>query len=154
MNDVTAAYWQKFLDTLPEDSPYRNQSVVAEGWGIGPEMADRLGALIAAGTKTATCSALVEWEFDGDDLPESGLLTIVLDGKDQPLCIIETTDVFVKPFNQVDEKHAYEEGEGDRSLTYWRSAHRGFLEKYLPSIGANFSEDMPLVCERFRLIYK
>lgn len=154
MNDAALAYWQKFLNTLPEDSPYRKQKVIAEGWGIGSEMADELGALIADGTKTATCSALAEWEHDGEDLPEPGLLTIVLDGNGRPLCMIETTEVFVKPFNQVDEKHAYEEGEGDRSLAYWRSAHQGFFEEYLPSIGVGFSEDMPLVCERFRLIYK
>jgi uncharacterized protein YhfF len=154
MNDAAAAYWQEFLDSLPQDSPYRDRRVVAEGWGDGPEMADELGALIAAGTKTATCSALVEWEHDGDDLPEPGLLTIVLDGKERPLCIIETTEVLVKPFNQVDEQFAYDEGEGNRSLVFWRSAHRRFFERCLPAIGAQFTEDILLVCERFHLIYQ
>ncbi len=154
MNDAAQAYLQKFLDTLPKDSPYHSQRVMAEGWGAGPEMADELGALIADGIKTATCSALVEWEHEEEDLIQPGELTIVLDGKDQPMCIIETTEVFIKPFNQIDEKFAYDEGEGDRSLAYWRQAHRGFFNEILPSIGASFSEDMQLVCERFRLIYK
>ena len=138
MNDVTADYWQKFLESLPEDSPYRDRRVIAEGWGDGNEMADELGGLIAAGTKTATCSALVEWERDGEDLPEPGLLTIVLDGKGSPLCIIETTEVLIKPFNRVDEKFAWEEGEGDRSLEYWRSAHRRYFERTLPAIDVRF----------------
>jgi uncharacterized protein YhfF len=157
MTDISAAaknYYQRFLDSQPEDSPYQQHSVIAEGWGDSPQMADELGALIAAGTKTATCSAMVEWEANGNALPEPGLLTVVLDGKDEPLCIIETMQVEVKPFDQVDAQFAYDEGEGDRSLAYWRAAHRRFFERYLSTMGLVFSEDMLLVCERFRLIYK
>jgi uncharacterized protein YhfF len=53
-------------------------------------MADELGALISAGTKTATCSALWEYEAEGESLPETGLKTIVLDGNGDPMCIVET----------------------------------------------------------------
>ncbi|MFL7871294.1 MAG: ASCH domain-containing protein [Anaerolineales bacterium] len=147
-------YWQAFLATLPSDSPYRNKTYVSEGWGDGPEMADELGALIAAGTKTATCSALWEWEAEGESPPETGTVTIVLDGRGRPLCIVETTEVTVRKYNEVDANFAREEGEGDLSLEYWREAHKNFFSRYLPKIGREFSEDMPLVCERFRLIYK
>ena len=61
-SDGIEAYWQEFLATLPPDSPYRSKTYISEGWGDGPEMADELGALIAAGTKTATCFSLWEWE--------------------------------------------------------------------------------------------
>lgn len=96
------------------------------------------------------------WEFDaeGESPPEPGALTIVLDGKGQPLCIVETTEVSVRSFNEVDAQFAYEEDEGDRSLAYWRDAHRRFFTRYLSKIGREFSEEMPLVCERFRMIYK
>ena len=154
MDARVETYRKQFLGSLPADSPYRQSSIIAEGWGDGPQMADELGALIAAGTKTATCSALAEWEADGDALPEPGLLTIVLDGEGELLCIVETTEVTPKPFNQVDEQFACEEGEGDRSLAYWRAAHRRFFERYLPEIGLAFSEEMMLVCERFCVIYK
>ena len=50
-------------------------------------------------------------------------------------------------YNEVDAAFAYEEGEGDRSLAYWREAHR----KYFGRQG-KFSEDMMLMCERFRLV--
>lgn len=147
-------YWQAFLATLPSDSPYRNKTYVSEGWGDGPEMADELGALIAAGIKTATCSVLWEWEAEGESPPETGTVTIVLDGRGRPLCIVETTEVTVRKYNEVDANFAREEGEGDLSLEYWREAHKNFFSRYLPKIGREFSEDMPLVCERFRLIYK
>lgn len=149
-----SAYWQKFLSTLPSDSPYRSKTYVAEGWGDSPEMADELGALIAQGIKTGTCSALWEWEAEGNPIPQTGLITIALDGRGKPLCIVETTNVFIRKYNEVDAGFACSEGEGDLSLAYWREAHRNFFSRSLPVIGKEFSEDMPLVCERFRLIYK
>ena len=45
---------------------------------------------------------------------------VVLDSKDQAVCIIEITKVSVQPFHQVSADHAYKEGEGDKSLAYWR----------------------------------
>jgi uncharacterized protein YhfF len=126
----------------------------ADQWGDNPEMADELGALIANGTKTATCSAMWEWEFDGEVWEEIGHLTWVLNGRGEPLCIIEITEVSLKPFDQVDAQFAFEEGEGDRSLEYWRSAHQGFFERAMKKIGKPFATDIPLVCERFKLIYK
>jgi uncharacterized protein YhfF len=54
----------------------------------------------------------------------------------------------------VDEEFARAEGEGDLSLAYWRRTHKHFFSRSLPAIDREFSEDMPLVCERFRVIYK
>lgn len=155
MNKQTIeTYWQKFLYTLPADSPYYSKSYVAEGWGDSPEMADELGGLIAQGIKTGTCSALWEWEAEGNPIPEVGLVTVALDGKGEPLCIVETTEVFIRKYNEVDADFARAEGEGDLSLEYWREAHRNFFSRTLPKIGKEFSEEMPLVCERFRVINK
>jgi uncharacterized protein YhfF len=153
-NDRIEVYWRSYLDTLPAGSPLRDEQYVAEGWGDSPQMADKLGALITAGTKTATCSALWEYEAEGSPLPETGSKTIVLDGYNAPLCIVETTEVEVRPYNEVDDRFAYEEGEGDRSLEYWREAHWHFFSRTLPNIGKESTPDMPLVCERFRVIYE
>ena len=153
-SDGIEAYWQEFLATLPPDSPYRSKTYISEGWGDSPEMADELGALIAAGTKTATCSSLWEWEAEGESIPEPGLITVVLDGRGQPLGIVETVEVTVREYNEVDADFAREEGEGNLSLEYWREVHKSVFSRYLPKIGKEFSEDMPLVCERFRLIYR
>lgn len=148
------AYWRSYLETLPPDSPVRDERYAAEGWGDSPEMADELGVLIASGTKTATCSALWEYEAEGEPLPTAGLKTIVLDGKGAPMCIVETAEVEVRPFEEVDARFAYEEGEGDRSLQDWREAHWRFFSRTLPNIGKEPAMDMPLVCERFRVVYK
>jgi len=86
--------------------------------------------------------------------PQPGWLTIVLNGQDQPICIIETTEVLACHFDAVDEEFAQAEGEGDLSLEYWREAHKKFFSRTLPNIDKEFSEDMPVVCERFKLIHK
>ena len=152
--DRVESYWRSYLESLPADAPVRDEQYVAEGWGDSPEMADELGALIADGTKTATCSALWEYEAEDEPLPQVGLKSVVLDGKGDPLCIVETTEVEVRPYEEVDAGFAYEEGEGDRSLEYWREAHWRFFSRTLPNIGKEPTTDMPLVCERFRVVYK
>jgi uncharacterized protein YhfF len=152
--DSIHAYWQTFLSTLPSDSLYQSKAYLAEGWGDGPDMADELGGLIADGIKTGTCSAVWEWEAEGNPIPKEGIITVVLDGRGEPLCIVETVEVNVCKYNEVDADFARSEGEGDLSLEYWREAHRKFFSRTLPKIGKEFSEEMPLVCERFRMIYK
>jgi uncharacterized protein YhfF len=109
--------------------------------------------LIVAGTKTATCSALWEYEAEGGSLPRVGGRCVVLDGNGEPLCIIETTEVEVRRYDEVDERFAREEGEGDFSLEYWREAHWRFFSRNLPHIGKEPTPDMPLVCERFRVVH-
>jgi uncharacterized protein YhfF len=61
--------------------------------------------------------------------------------------LIEKT--FVIKFKNVDEGHAFAEGEGDRSLTYWRDVHLNFFSKY-----EKFTEEEEeILCEKFRLIW-
>ena len=71
----------------------------------------------------------------------------MLDGRGEPRCVIETTEVTYRRFGEVDAAFAHEEGEGDRSLAYWREAHRRYFGRQ-----GKFSEDMMLMCERFRLV--
>lgn len=146
-------FWQEFLKTLPPESPAHATTYAAEGFGDSPEMADELGALIVDGIKTATCSALWAWQAEGGQIPRPGQFSVVLDGRGQPLAVIETVQVKIQPFNQVSAAFAFAEGEGDRSLEYWRAAHWRFFSRSLPKIGKQPAQDMPLVCERFRLRY-
>ena len=148
------ACWQKFLSTLPPDSSYHSKTFIAEGWGDSPEMADELGALIVQGIKTATCSALWEWEAEGNPIPEEGYITIALDGRGEPICIVETIEISIHKYNEVGADFARAEGEGDLSLDYWRAAHKNYFSRVLHKVDKEFSEEMPLVCERFRVIYK
>lgn len=155
MNNQTAIdrFWNSYLATLPSEA---QPTPPPEPWifGDSPQLADELATLILAGTKTATCGALWEYEADGDPLPQPGQLGILQDGAGQPLAVVQTVEVEIKPYDQVDAVFAYEEGEGDRSLAYWREAHRRFFTRILAVIGREFDEAMPLVCERFRVLYR
>jgi uncharacterized protein YhfF len=155
MNNQTKieAFWNAFLLTLPEGHSLSTNMPEAWGFGDNPEMAEELGYLVLEGIKTATCSAVWEYEDENEPIPQVGELSIVTDGQGEPLCIIETVEVTIKPYNEVDAQFAYDEGEGDRSLAYWRQAHYGFFSRTLLDIGRQFSETMPLVCERFRVVF-
>ena len=126
------------LAAIPEQ--YRNLRSFA--FGDGPQLADELLELVLAGVKTATCST-----EDEPNTSTPGERWIVLDGRGHPRCVIETTEVTYRRFGDVDAAFAHDEGEGDRSLAYWRQAHRNYFGRL-----GKFSEDMMLMCERFRLV--
>jgi uncharacterized protein YhfF len=125
----------------------------AWAFGADPEQADSLLALVLDGTKTATASALWDYETEGEPIPEPGSLSIVLDGRGHPRALIQTTAVEVRPFGEVDAEHARLEGEGDLSLEYWREVHRAFFTE-TATHARPVDDDMPVVLERFRVVYQ
>lgn len=147
------AHWRAYVETLPEEAPQRQEGYEVWAFGDSPDMADGLGALVVSGRKTATCAALWEFEAAQEAILRAGEKSVILDGKGEPLCVVETTEVEVRRFDEVDEDFAREEGEGDLSLEYWREAHERYFSRTLPAIGREFAEDMPLVCERFRVVH-
>ena len=117
-------YWSDFCAATGVD-PGQRYDVFA--FGDAPQMADELAELVLHGPKRATAGLLAD--FDNEPMPEVGAHSIVLGGDGQPLCVIRTTEVRVLPFREVDEAFAWEEGEGDRSLAYWREAHLEFFAR-------------------------
>ena len=121
--------------------------VDAYSMGDSPQLADELLALILDGRKTASCCSVFEQERDGFPMPNKGDYYLILDGRQQPAAIIQTTEVKICRFDEVDEAFARDEGEGDLSYTYWRDAHETYFTR-----NGGFSPDMLLICERFELI--
>jgi uncharacterized protein YhfF len=111
-------------------------------FGDGPELAEWLGALVLEGRKTATC-----WAAEDGQQTEVGKFMVMLDGEGRPRAVIETLELTQSRFDEVDELFAFEEGEGDRTLAYWREAHQRYFTRR-----GQFSEDMLLWCERFRVV--
>lgn len=116
-------------------------------------MADELAELVLHGPKRATAALHLDYQRDGEPLPRPGDHSVILDGRGQPVCIIQTTEVQVKPMNRVDAAFAWDEGEGDRSLTWWRQAHRQYFSRQCQQIGVPFNADLLVVFERFELIW-
>ncbi|QKY68813.1 ASCH domain-containing protein [Lentibacillus sp. CBA3610] len=117
-------------------------------------MADELAELVLEGTKTATASNYTLYQLEEEPLPFVGLHNIILDGEGEAVAIVETTSVEVVPFDEVTEEFAYLEGEGDRTLRYWHEVHEAFFKKELEDVNRAFHYKIPVVCEKFKLIYK
>lgn len=67
---------------------------------------DLLAHLVKIGEKTATASAYPLYELEDEPLPKVGSYSVVLDSKDNAVCIIQTTKVSVVPFNEISKEHA------------------------------------------------
>jgi uncharacterized protein YhfF len=128
-------------------------SVAPPAWAFGdsPRLADELLDLVLGGVKTATTSALWEYTDTGEPLPERGDLSIVLDGGGHPRALIRTTEVRTTRFADVDAEHAYLEGEDDRSLAAWTTAHQTYFGRVAARAGRVFDGDTEVVLERFEL---
>ncbi len=123
-----------------------------DAWAFGVD-ADLLAHLVVIGEKTATASAYPLYEYENEPLPKSGEYSVILDSADNAACIIQTEKVSIVPFSKVTAEHAYKEGEGDKSLDYWKDVHAKFFTECMNEVGLDFTDDMKVVCEEFRVVY-
>lgn len=140
--------WAAYIQEYP---CYKDKNY--EAWCYGSEMPDLLADLTVSGTKTATASAYPFYEYEKCDLPKVGEYNLILRTNGEAVCITRTTSVAVVPFMEVTAEHAYKEGEGDRSLQYWRTVHAQAFANELTEINEKFSEDMLVVCEEFKVVF-
>lgn len=149
-----AALWAAYLASgLPGAAEAAGATYTSWHFGTGGAMADELVDLVLEGRKRATAGALWIYEKENEPTPEIGDFSIVTDGSGIARCIIRTTGVAIVPFDEVDEDFAATEGEGDSSLAYWREGHWKYFTAELAEAGLSVSPDMPVVCERFEVVY-
>lgn len=146
-------FWQDYLSTLTEEDRKNIPAYLVDDFADTPEAATKVGKLVRDGIKTTSSALLWGLEHAGVPLPKVGDISVVVDGNDNPLCVIEMTEVEIRAFNTVDEQFAFEYGEGERSLDYWLSDNWGFHSRGCREIGREPSETMPIVFQRFRLLY-
>lgn len=159
MDDIEA-FWQRAQQhtELASVSSYMGENPIAllrpPAWAFGatPAQADELLGLVLDGTKTATASALWDYEAEGESLPFEGALGIVVDSSGVPRALVVTTRVRTVPFDEVDEDHAHAEGEGDQTLVHWRRVHEEFFTEHA-SHDKRFAPDMPVVLEELRVLH-
>ena len=152
-SEPVQAFWQAYLASLPSGSTPAASSYETWHFGDNEQLANELAALVCSGVKIATSSLLWEDQANGEALPTAGTLAIVTTWDGTPCCIIELTEITVQPFNAVDEAFAFDYGEGERSLAWWRRALWNYYGRVCATIGRTQSESMPLVCQRFRRVF-
>ena len=140
--------WEQYCKGNPECC-----GLEYDAWSYGTENADELAALTLYGLKTATSSAFPMYIYKNIDLPKAGEYSIILDTEENAVCVIRTEEVNIIPYHQVESFHAFREGEGDRSLNYWRVEHQRYFTEELEQVGQVCTEDMLVVCETFQVVY-
>ncbi|HLM00569.1 MAG TPA: ASCH domain-containing protein [Pyrinomonadaceae bacterium] len=146
-----AEFWKEFCAANPQINPGTPFQV----WYFGnsSEMATELCNLVLEGKKTATASLPWEYEEKPEDAPVLGGYSVVTDFAGNPKCVVRTTEIRVLPFNEVDAEFAFDEGEGDQSLDYWREVHWDYFSRSCADSGKEPDTEMPVNCERFELLY-
>lgn len=149
MKTNIAQYWNLFkLDTgRNEKEPYDIFKI-----GNSVESANNGLRLILENKKIAT-SSLPE-DFGDKRPPRSGDLSIVLDGSDEPGCVVETTDVNLVAFNEVGETFAKDYGEWDGTLATWRQFNGEYYKNHARQFGIDWNENCKLICEYFRVLHR
>lgn len=145
-------FWDGFCAEVGEDRSDR----FFEAFHFDDNEADAnaLAELVLAGVKRATASLVWSLEDAGGSPPEPGALSVVTCWDGTPVCVIETLDVEILPFEQVGAGFAATEGEGDGSLEYWRRVHWAYFGRECERAGRTPSQAMPVACERFRVVYR
>ncbi|MGL5865803.1 MAG: MBL fold metallo-hydrolase [Dermatophilaceae bacterium] len=129
------------------------EAVAIECFGDSPAGADQLIGDVVAGTKRATAGLVAAYLHDDDALPRVGEHWVACDGAGQPRVVLRTIELRVGPLHSVDERFAWDEGEGDRTLTSWREAHRHFFQRECGRVGVAFSDDVEVCFERFDVVW-
>lgn len=140
--------WEAFLKVTPEAAGEE-----VEAWCYGGKNADQLAALTAVGIKTATSSAFPMYKATGEPLPCANAYSVLMRTDGRAVCVLYTTRVYVAPFREIGEVHAWREGEGDRSLDHWRRVHEAFFSECMEKEGLTFNEDTDVVCEEFTKVF-
>jgi uncharacterized protein YhfF len=149
-----ADLWAAFLASgTREAAAAARAGYTAWHFGAGGQIADDLVELVLSGRKRATAGASWSYENEDEPLPQVGDFSVITDGSGSARCVIRTTAVDVVPFSEVSAEFAAAEGEGDLSLEYWREGHWRYLGLELVEFGRRPQPDMPVVCERFELLY-
>ena len=149
----TAAFWEAYLASLPHAEEAVGRFYEVFQIGNSHEAANAGAALIKRGVKTTTSSLLWAYEAASKPLPAVGSLSIVTDGSGDPVCVVKTTAVNIKPFADVDAAFAYDYGEWDRTLEGWRAHSWALNAPRCRTLGKTPTPDMPMVCERFHVVY-
>ena len=144
-------FWNSFLE---ENGLDKNTSYYESfHFELTEKWANELLRLVLIGQKKATASSLWYYQSTGSRLPEVGDYSIVTDWDNNPRCVIMTTSVQIIPFKDITYDICKLEGEDD-NLESWRQGHKKFFTNDGQEVGYEFTEDMPVVFEEFKVVYQ
>ena len=154
MNESAIIMWNDFLGATGTASRTDPMSLPgAWAFGLGEAMETELAELVVAGVKRATATSVESFRYSGERSPRPGDHSIIYDGERRARCIIRTEAVHSAPLSSVTDEFARREGEGDKSRDGWLEGHRRFFRSEHERLGIPFSDDIPVVFERFVVVW-
>ena len=150
-SESTEKFWQDFCaknSKVNSDEPYQ-----VWFFGDSQKMARELAELVISGKKSATASLVEFNEKHPGIAPVKEVFSVVTDFEGIPLCVIQTTEIRHLPFKEVDAQFAFDEGESDQRLDYWREVHQRYFTKEAAEFNLEFNEKSLIACEKFKLLH-
>ncbi|EGR2300510.1 ASCH domain-containing protein [Vibrio parahaemolyticus] len=154
MDERSRIYLDQYLNSLSDEVASSYTSFSSDYFCADEYNANICADLILRGEKRASCSLDYWYSEKGELLPEIGHLQVVTNWDGVPICIIEITSVTKCKYNEVTPEFAALEGEGDKTLAWWRNAHWNFFSRECVELGISPSEDMLLILEQFKVVHK
>lgn len=149
--DSIVVFWKIFLKTYP-DNPAK-EIPDAYYFCDNEKDANQCTDLVVNKIKRATATSLWWFEKNNKPLPKIGDQAIITDWDGTPKAIIETIKIAPTPYNEITSEFAETEGEGDKSLEYWKKVHKAYYQREMDPYGEDFNENMIIICEYFETIY-
>lgn len=153
MDAKSQAYLEQYLQTLSQQEKDAIPSVSADYYCADEHNANACAELVRIGQKTASCSMELWYSEQGEMMPQVGHLQVVTNWDGDPVCVIRITDVRTCRYADVSEEFAHAEGEGDRTMAWWRKAHTRFFKAECEELGIEWHEQRLLLLERFEVVY-
>ena len=116
-------------------------------FGDSSEMAEELLALVLSGKKTATVSVVLE----SDQKPNVGDLSLVLDVRGNPACVIKTVHLETVKFCDLTWDMVKLEGE-DETFEQWKAGNIRYWTRDAARRGYTFNDQTPITFERFEVV--
>ena len=110
--------------------------------------------LVCKDIKRATSHSLLGLQLRKEPLPKIDDFIVVTDWQGKAKCIVRTTSVKLVPYFAIHAEHARLEGEGDKSLAYWKKVHWDYYTRELAPFGKIPRESMIIVFERFEKLFQ
>ena len=154
-NGIEQSVSEMWTDYTESNSQLKNSEIPENEYFHDNEKdADRLAELTLNDKKKASSGLYSLYKHYQVDLPKVGKKLIITDFDGNAKAIIETTSVDTIPFKKISEDYAeLDMGTNIEPLEKWKKAHWEFFAGAMEEIGEKPTEEMLVVCEKFKRIW-
>ncbi|MCL9805470.1 ASCH domain-containing protein [Flavobacterium amniphilum] len=149
--DLISIYWKEFQLKNPE---YKNMNEPQSFYFCdNKKEADECAELVMKKIKQATSPSAWWFEKNKEEIPKIGDIAIVTNWNKEPKAIIRTKKVEIVKFKNITPEYAFIEGEGNKTLEYWKKVHWAYYTNEMHKFSEKPNEEMKIVCEYFETIW-